>query len=148
LPPALPSCPPNLARPSPDLYNSLDGALPTSPRAQTLVEPSAAASANQFGNLYSPALTALRNATIASNLSPFQLHIEPCSYLVPHLHPRADEWEFTYAGDGTGFLVPESYIGPPLNFSLGVGMQAVYPQATLHSQANFGERSDRLCFPR
>ena len=119
-------------------YSSLDDASFFSPRAQTLVNSSAAASSNQFGNLYSPSKTALANATIASNFSPFQLFIEPCSYLVPHYHPRADEWEFTYAGTPTGFLVPESYIGDPLNFTLGPGMQAVYPQATLHSQANFG----------
>jgi hypothetical protein len=57
-----------------------------------MVDPSAAASANQFGNLYSPVLTPLKNATIASNMSPFQLHIEPCSYLVPHLRkPRIYE---------------------------------------------------------
>ena len=62
--------------------------------------------------------------------------------------PRGDEWEFTYAGTTTGYLVPESFIGPALNYTLVPGQQAVYPQATMHSQANFGEWLISLCaFP-
>ena len=103
-----------------------------------LTAATAAVSDNQFGTLYSAANTPLANATVAAGISALILQIEPCSYLVPHYHPRADEWEFTYAGTTTGFLVPEAFIGPALNYTLVPGQQAVYPQATMHSQANFG----------
>ena len=109
-----------------------------------LTTPSAAVSDNLLGTLYNAANTALANATSAADVSALILQIEPCSYLVPHYHPRGDEWEFTYAGTTTGFLVPESFIGPALKYTLTPGQQAVYPQATLHSQANFGCETTKI----
>ena len=56
---------------------------------------------------------------------------------VPHSHPRGDEWDYTYAGSPTSFMVPQSS-NVHVNYSLPPGMQAVYPQGTLHMLANYG----------
>jgi hypothetical protein len=104
-----------------------------------LTAPTAAVSDNPLGTLFNTAKTPLLNATFAGGVLAAILQIEPCAYLVPHYHPRGDEWEFTYAGTSTGYLVPESFIGPALNYTVAPGQQIVYPQATMHAQANFGE---------
>lgn len=88
------------------------------------------------------------NASVLANTNVALLVFQPCTYLLPHAHPRGTEIEYTYQGQITSILAQDQAATiDPVNGLQGVtfsstpspaGTVSIYPQGLYHTQINYG----------